>query len=323
MFLDLNRFIKSFNLLYSRSTPFIFITDFNIEKFYIEKLELLENRSDILYNFNGIKNYNSPFPLTKTPTLNKSPIPPTLYKERFEKVFEHLVNGDSYLLNLTFPTKINIDLNFQEILFSANAPYKLKFFDDFIFFSPESFIKIEDGIISTYPMKGTKYYKSEQSIKELLEDPKEIAEHITVVDLLRNDLNMVANDVKVEDFRYISFINLKGDKLIQTSTKIVGKLKNKDIAENILKLLPAGSVTGAPKKKTVEIIKENELDARGFYTGIAGLFDGKKLDSCVIIRYIEKRDVNLYFRSGGGITIYSDWKSEYKEMVDKVYVPIL
>jgi len=88
-------------------------------------------------------------------------------------------------------------------------------------------------------------------------------------------------------------------------------------------LLPAGSVTGAPKKKTVEIIRETENYDRGYYTGICGYFDGSRLDSGVMIRFIEKNENGTIFKSGGGLTVYSDPEREYREMIDKVYVPIV
>jgi len=87
-------------------------------------------------------------------------------------------------------------------------------------------------------------------------------------------------------------------------------------------MLPAGSISGAPKKKTIEIIREVEGYERGFYTGIFGYFDGKNLDSAVAIRFIEKQGEKLIFKSGGGITYQSDWEKEYEEMQKKVYVPI-
>ena len=87
-------------------------------------------------------------------------------------------------------------------------------------------------------------------------------------------------------------------------------------------LLPAGSVSGAPKEKTMEIIRESEKSDRGFFTGIFGYFNGRDLDSGVMIRFMEKTGKSCFFRSGGGITVNSDPKSEYQEMIDKVYVPI-
>ena len=87
-------------------------------------------------------------------------------------------------------------------------------------------------------------------------------------------------------------------------------------------MLPAGSICGAPKKKTVEIIKAAENYDRGYYTGVFGHFDGKNLDSCVLIRYIENQNGQLVYKSGGGITFMSEADKEYEEMLKKVYVPI-
>jgi para-aminobenzoate synthetase component 1 len=86
-------------------------------------------------------------------------------------------------------------------------------------------------------------------------------------------------------------------------------------------LLPAGSISGAPKEKTREIIRNAEKEARGFYTGIAGIYDGETLDSCVMIRYVEKQGEKTFYRSGGGITFQSEEGSEYNELIDKIYVP--
>jgi para-aminobenzoate synthetase component 1 len=106
----------------------------------------------------------------------------------------------------------------------------------------------------------------------------------------------------------------------------VGKLPN-DYAQRIgsilFELLPAGSISGAPKKKTVEVIKAAETYERGYYTGVFGYFDGETLDSGVMIRFIENINGKLYFKSGGGITTFSNAASEYQELTDKVYVPIV
>ena len=91
----------------------------------------------------------------------------------------------------------------------------------------------------------------------------------------------------------------------------------------LLGMLPAGSICGAPKAKTVSIIQEVEQGPRGYYTGIFGYFDGENLDSAVNIRYLEKKDGQLLYRSGGGITFLSDLESEYKELIEKIYVPVV
>ena len=85
-------------------------------------------------------------------------------------------------------------------------------------------------------------------------------------------------------------------------------------------LLPAGSILGAPKSKTLEIILKAENYDRGFYTGVSGWFDGQNLDSCVMIRFIEKENGKLFFKSGGGITHLSKFADEYTEMQNKIYV---
>ena len=90
----------------------------------------------------------------------------------------------------------------------------------------------------------------------------------------------------------------------------------------LAKLLPAGSISGAPKVKTVEVIQQAEQGKRGYYTGVFGYFDGENLDSAVAIRYIEQINGQFWFRSGGGITAKSQLKEEYQELLEKVYVPI-
>jgi para-aminobenzoate synthetase component I len=87
--------------------------------------------------------------------------------------------------------------------------------------------------------------------------------------------------------------------------------------------LPAGSISGAPKKRTVEMIKEAETFDRGFFTGIFGVFNGNSMDTAVIIRFLENTDQGLFYKSGGGITVNSIAKEEYQEMIQKIYVPII
>ena len=154
---------------------------------------------------------------------------------------------------------------------------------------------------------------------------EEMAEHTMVVDLLRNDLGIVANKIRVDEFRYIDKINAGDKELLQISSKISGELKenwNENIGDILASLLPAGSITGTPKKKTIEILKDIEEYDRGFYTGIFGVFDGENFNSAVMIRFIEKdENSNLYYKSGGGITCDSDASLEYQELLDKIYLP--
>jgi para-aminobenzoate synthetase component 1 len=174
-------------------------------------------------------------------------------------------------------------------------------------------------------MKGTIDATIENSKELILKDSKEVAEHNTIVDLIRNDLSLVAENVTVEKFRYLERIKTNQRDLWQVSSKITGDLPKfyiENIGDIIFKMLPAGSITGAPKKKTVEIIKTVENYQRGFYTGVFGYFDGKNLDSCVLIRYIENQNGQLVYKSGGGITFMSEVNKEYEELIKKIYVPI-
>lgn len=298
--------------------------DFEMKSPVIIKLSDVEG--NILFKVGKHQNYSSIS--TELPNLQfeKYPVDYDMYLSAFNKVMEHIKDGNTYLLNLTFPTQIKTNYTLEEILYSSQAKYKLCFNSKFVVFSPETFVQIQNGKISSCPMKGTIDASIENAEKILLNDEKEIAEHNTIVDLIRNDLSIVAKNVKVEKFRYVETVKTSVKTLLQTSSLISGAL-NDDYIENIgtliIKLLPAGSVSGAPKKKTVEIIKEVENYSRGFFTGIFGIFDGINLDSAVMIRFIENINNEFYFKSGGGITFMSNPEAEYQEMIDKVYVPII
>jgi para-aminobenzoate synthetase component 1 len=173
-------------------------------------------------------------------------------------------------------------------------------------------------------MKGTIDAKIPNAKEKILADKKEMAEHVMVVDLLRNDLSQVATKVRVEKFRYIDTIKAGERELLQVSSKIRGDLPQKwqeRLGDILVTLLPAGSITGAPKKRTTEIIEAVESYRRGYFTGIFGVFDGESLESAVMIRFIEKEGERLIYKSGGGITIDSDPQSEYNELKEKIYVP--
>ncbi len=236
-----------------------------------------------------------------------------------------MIKGNTYLLNLTFPTQIEIKTTLLNIFLSSPAPFKLFYKNQFITFSPERFIKIENNLIQTYPMKGTIDAEIPNAEEQILANEKEKAEHTMVVDLLRNDLSMVAKRVQVNNFRYVETIKAGQKKLLQVSSKITGVLENnwhERIGDILLPLLPAGSISGTPKIKTLEIIKKVENDPRGFFSGVFGYFDGKKLDSAVMIRFIEQQNGQFIYKSGGGITIDSNPKLEYEEMLEKIYIPV-
>jgi para-aminobenzoate synthetase component 1 len=174
-------------------------------------------------------------------------------------------------------------------------------------------------------MKGTIDASVKNAKEQILSNEKEMAEHVMVVDLLRNDLSIVSKQVKVKRFRYAQNINAGDKTLLQISSHIQGTLTNnwhEHIGDIILPMLPAGSITGTPKKSSVQIIEEVEQYKRGYYTGIFGIYDGKSLDSAVMIRFIQKEKEDFFYKSGGGITSDSNAHLEYQELIDKIYIPI-
>ncbi len=313
--------IKALNDLGACKIPFLFIISYDKQSIFASSLNRLDE--DILYKLGSQRNY-LPANLSKPYYLKRNLIDFKQYKKTFDQVIEEIRSGNTYLLNLTFCTPIETDLNLHEIFCASKAKYKLYFKGEFICFSPEKFISIENNTISTYPMKGTIDASLPNAAKQILANEKEMAEHTMIVDLMRNDLGMVADDIKVEKFRYIDSIKAGKEKLLQVSSHITGTLSDNwhsqigDILDN---LTPAGSISGTPKKSTVDIINKVENYDRRWYTGIFGIYDGSSLQSAVIIRYIEKEDGKLYYKSGGGITLDSNCKSEYEEMARKVYFP--
>lgn len=302
--------------------PFIFLIDFECKKTLCWKLD--DPASPFKINFQGIKNYDTELPLKKFSNIQliKHPISFEAYKKQFDEVIANLSYGNSFLVNLTCSTPIEIDLSLAEIFHSVQSKYSCWLEKDFVSFSPETFIKIKNGYIYSYPMKGTIDASIPNAEEIILKDAKEIAEHATIVDLIRNDLSLVAENVTVTKFRFYEEINTQNGIIGQVSSEIVGELPANypnHIGDLLFKLLPAGSISGAPKQKTVEIIQKVEQQERGYYTGVAGYFDGENLDSCVLIRYIE---ANGNYRSGGGITFMSKDLNEYNEMINKIYVPI-
>lgn len=317
------KFIEMDELSHQK-VPFFFIIDFLVDQVEIFTENEIE-KEGLLIDFQGFSNVKKQEDLDKKIELKSFPESLESFKKGFDHVQKNIRQGNSYLTNYTRKTRIETNLNLGEIFHHSSAKYKVLYKDFFVFFSPETFVKIVDDKIQTYPMKGTIDASLENAAEILKNDKKEKAEHYTVVDLLRNDLSMVADDVKVDKFQYIDFLKTKQKDLYAMSSEISGNLKPEfkgKVGSIMKKLLPAGSILGAPKPKTLEIILEAEGFDRGFYTGVCGWFDGKDLDSCVMIRFIEKEGDQLYFKSGGGITHMSKLEDEYQEMKNKIYVPI-
>jgi len=315
---------EKMNFLSANKIPFFFMIDFLAQNIIIIEEKDLE-KADIFIKFPDFK-FEKPIQNSeKNIFWENFPQSREDYQKGFEIVQKNLKGGNSYLANYTCQTEIKTNLSLKEIYKISDAKYKVYYDDQFVFFSPETFVEIKENKIFTYPMKGTIDASVENAANVLKEDKKELAEHYTVVDLLRNDLSMVADNVQLEEFQSIDFIKARQRDLYAMSSKITGELKPEfqgNIGNILQKLLPAGSILGAPKMKTLEIVLEAENYQRGFYTGVCGWFDGENLDSCVMIRFIEKENEKFYFKSGGGITHMSQLEDEYQEMKNKIYVPI-
>lgn len=308
--------------------PFLFMVDFEMEKPMAFRMSDVDERQ-ILFRINGVTNAGQPKvsdPFNSGMLIeSKQPLPFYEYKAKFDAVSRCLHYGDSYLTNLTVKTEVRLSITLRELFFLSQARYKLYFNDQFLVFSPETFVRIQDGKIISCPMKGTIDAAVPDAASKILNDKKELAEHITIVDLIRNDLSQVATNVKVTRFRYLDALKTDHKNLLQVSSEITGMLPGdypSMIGDIIVKLLPAGSVSGAPKPKTVAIIREAEQEKRGYYTGVFGYFDGRQMDSGVMIRYVERDGDKMFYRSGGGITTQSIASAEYQEVIDKVYVPL-
>ncbi len=380
--------IDKINQLASQDEPFLFVINYQGDKAFIRLLSDI-NPEECLFDFEGRGNLSHARKETLKEEISEEETwkkeisettwqiePPHYedYERSFNIVKSNIMAGNSYLTNLTCRVPVSCNLSLEEIFHRAKGKYKLLLrrkktqaedkahlkeenieenLTPFVCFSPETFVRIKGGRIYSYPMKGTLDASLPNAEKQLMEDRKEAAEHATIVDLIRNDLSRVAEDVRVDKYRYIDVLHTNKGNILQTSSEISGRLPEDyphHLGEILDAQLPAGSITGAPKDKTMQIIQEAEGYDRGFYTGIMGIYDQGELNSAVMIRFIEeetspvdfetdgeknfkakegkasegkepKASRELYFKAGGGITSKSDCRKEYEEVIQKIYLP--
>ncbi|PHI21956.1 aminodeoxychorismate synthase component I [Lewinellaceae bacterium SD302] len=319
-----NDWIERLNALGADRQRSFLLVDFETEKVRLWGAEELAASEELKFEFStGLRpsNYHYPGDLLCGARYTEE----ASYRRAFEIVQAGLRRGDSFLTNLTFPTEVELSASLSDIYASAAAPYRILLKDEFVCFSPETFVRIDRvGKISSNPMKGTAE-DSESGRHHLMTSQKEIAEHATIVDLIRNDLSQVARRVRVSNYRYLERIETPRGGLLQTSSKIEGQLSpdwRSQLGNIIARLLPAGSISGAPKPATLDIIRAAEGRKRGYYCGIGLYFDGEAVDSCVLIRFISQEKGLYYFWAGGGITARSKWAEEYAELKAKVRIPL-
>ncbi|SHE44104.1 aminodeoxychorismate synthase component I [Dysgonomonas macrotermitis] len=319
---DINIIIQKMNKAGEMHSPFLFAFNFELtEGIFIENPF---TNKEVFFKTGIYSNKTSDKVQVDAVRFDISPISFEEYEQKYNIIHKGLRRGDSFLTNLTISTPIETDLCMDDIFRLSNAPYQLYIPDKFVCFSPERFVHISNGILSTNPMKGTIDASLPDAEQTILSDFKETAEHNTIVDLLRNDISQICRNVRVKRFRYIEHIRNRFQNILQVSSEIEGQLPadyHSHLGDIIYQMLPAGSISGAPKNATIDLIKKAEGGPRGYYTGIFGVYDGTNLNSAVLIRFIESRNGQLFYHSGGGITAYSNCRDEYNEVLKKIYLP--
>ena len=188
--------------------------------------------------------------------------------------------------------------------------------------SPETLVKLQDGRLYTYPLAGTRPrgktpQEDNELEKDLLKDEKELAEHNMLVDLGRNDLGKISKfgTVKVQNYHNV----LKFSHVMHIGSTVVGEIRDdKTALDAVDAVLPAGTLSGAPKIRAMQIINELENNKRGIYGGAIGYIDFTgNLDTCIAIRIAYKKKGNVFIRSGAGIVADSDPEKEHRECINK------
>ncbi|EOQ97770.1 chorismate binding enzyme [Leptospira wolbachii serovar Codice str. CDC] len=316
---------------------------FFIEGMDLKSAELAEGTPLLQYSiFKGKKRIQYPNPSLgelKSTNLKKWDVlwDKTIYKERFEKTKDALLLGESYELNLCFPVSLSIEgdlfLYYQSLKRKQKTKYSAFFpFPDsrILSFSPELFFEVKGDEIQTEPMKGTilrgNTAKEDEKNKSILQSSaKERAENVMITDLYRNDLGRIAKQgtVQVTDLFLV-----KGLATVwQMVSKVEAKLKEPFTWLSILKaLFPSGSVIGAPKRRSFELLRSLEVYDRELYTGslfVSEMLDGKPwIRSSVTIRTMNlKKEGNVwtgFYGVGSGVTVLSEAEAEYEECLSKL-----
>ncbi len=251
------------------------------------------------------------------------------YCSMVERAKEYIVDGDIFQVVLSNRLEAPFEgslLNTYRVLRTINpSPYMFYFSSDDVEIagaSPETLVKLENGKLYTFPLAGTKPRgKTEaedlQNEKDLLADEKECAEHNMLVDLGRNDIGKISDFGSVEVDKYMSIERYSH--VMHIGSTVIGDIcKDKDALDAIDAILPAGTLSGAPKIRACQIINELENNKRGIYGGAIGYIDfSGNLDTCIAIRLAFKKNGKVFIRSGAGIVADSVPIKEYEECINK------
>lgn len=251
------------------------------------------------------------------------------YCAMVNKVKEYIKKGDIFqaVISRRFETEYKDSLlNAYRVLRTTNpSPYMVFMQNDdvqLISTSPETLVRLQNRVLTTFPIAGSrprgKTPEEDKALEtELLQDQKELAEHNMLVDLARNDLGKISefSSVRITSYKKI----LRYSKIMHITSEVEGQIKaGKDALDAIEALLPAGTLSGAPKIRACEIIEELEKEPRGIYGGAIGYigFTGN-MDICIAIRMAVKKDNRVYVQAGGGIVADSIPEREYEESENK------
>jgi len=251
------------------------------------------------------------------------------YCAMVEKTKDYIKNGDIFqaVISRRFETEYKDSLlNAYRVLRTTNpSPYMVFMQNDdvqLISTSPETLVRLKDGKLSTFPIAGSrprgKDNKEDETLqKELLADEKELSEHNMLVDLARNDIGKISEfgSVKVTDYMRVQ----QYSRIMHITSEVEGIAeKEKDAFDAIEAILPAGTLSGAPKIRACEIIGEQENEPRGIYGGAIGYIDFTgNMDTCIAIRMAVKKNDRVYVQAGGGIVADSIPEKEYEESENK------
>ena len=305
----------------------ILITNIELDKDirveYEKALQRLNSIKELLYT--GKKSFEGGKLLGEvTPLFSKDE-----FSDMIGKAKHHIKEGDIFQIVLSNRLQANFEgslFDTYRVLRTVNpSPYMFYFSGTDVEVagaSPETLVKLEDGILHTFPLAGTRPRgKSEKEDKELetelLADEKELAEHNMLVDLGRNDLGKISKfgSVVVEKFHSIE----RYSHVMHIGSTVRGEIRPEYDALNALEaVLPAGTLSGAPKIRACQLIEELENNKRGIYGGAIGYIDFTgNMDTCIAIRLAYKKNGKVFIRSGAGIVADSDPDKEYMESINK------
>ena len=267
------------------------------------------------------------------PLMLQSEITPKFPKEQYaamvEKAKEYIREGDIFQVVLSNPMRAKATgslFDTYRVLRATNpSPYMFYFSSDDIEIagaSPETLVKLHDGKLSTFPLAGTrprgKTREADLELeKGLLQDEKELAEHNMLVDLGRNDIGKISRIGTVEVEKYLSVERFSH--VMHLGSTVTGRIReDKDAVDAVDAILPAGTLSGAPKFRACQIIEELEKSKRGIYGGAIGYLDfSENLDTCIAIRLVYKKNGEICIRSGAGIVADSVPEKEFEECCNK------